>query len=259
MFKSRYGNVLTVILVMVIVLILGLVGWFIYDMYSQNSANNKAHSAVEDFKKNVKDKVKDDEIEGSGEFNIGNRVTSNSVLGNKRTYLENYEMKGIIQIPKTGIEYPILSQVTKRSLELAVAILYGPGLNEVGNTIILGHNYRNSLFFSDNDKLSNGDKILITDQSGETVTYEIYKIYQADENESDYMTRDTENRREISLSTCTNDSKARIVIWAKEKVSNNSQNETENEDDIDNEDVNEGEGEDESEIEEDNEESYEEE
>ena len=258
MFKSRYGNVLTVILVMVIVLILGLVGWFAYDMYKQNSANNKAHSAVEDFnknvKKNAKDKVKDDELEGSGDFEIGNRVTSNNaVLSNKRTYLENYEIKGVIKIPKTGIEYPILSQVTPRSLELAVAILYGPGLNEVGNTIILGHNYRNSLFFSDNDKLSNGDKILITDQSGETVTYEIYKIYQAGENDSDYMTRDTENRREISLSTCTDDSKARIVIWAKEKVSNNSQNETENEDE------NYNEGEDESEIEEDSEESYEEE
>lgn len=234
MFKTRYGNVLTVILVIVIVLILGLVGWFAYDMYKQNSANNKAHSAVDDFKKNVKTKVKDEEREGDAEFVIGNAVTSNNTtLGNKKIYLENYEVKGIIKIPKTGIEYPILSQVTKRSLELAVAILYGPGLNEVGNTVILGHNYRNSLFFSDNDKLSTGDEVLITDQSGTTITYEIYRIYQADQSEADYMIRDTENKREISLSTCTDDSKARIVIWAREKESKS--NISNDEEDLDNE------------------------
>ncbi len=222
MFKGRYGNTLTVILVMVIVMILGLVGWFAYDMYKQNSANNKAETAVEDFKKNVKKKVKDDEVTGDGEFSIGNAVTPNTTLvGNKKTYLENYEVKGIIEIPKTGIEYPILSDVTKRSLELAVAILYGPGLNEVGNTVILGHNYRNSLFFSDNDLLTNGDEILITDQTGNTVTYVVYNMFETDPNDADYMIRDTGSSREISLSTCTDDSKARLVVLAKEKESNN--------------------------------------
>lgn len=229
MFRTRYGNVLTVILVIVIVLILGLVGWFAYDMYKQNSANNKAQSAVDDFNKNIRRRVTDDNIDGDTDFNIGNSVSSNTTLGNKRTYLENYEVKGIIEIPKTGITYPILSQVTKRSLELAVAILHGPGLNEVGNTVILGHNYRNSLFFSDNDKLASGDEILITDQSGTTVTYEVYRKYETDPNDSEYMTRDTDNKREISLSTCTDDSKARIVIWAREKEKRSTQNNDEEE------------------------------
>ncbi len=229
MFKTRYGNVLTVILVIVIVLILGLIGWFVYDTYKQRSANDKAQAAVSDFKKKIKKNTK----QGDDSLDVGNVITTEK-LGNEKTYLENYEVKGIIEIPKNGIEYPILSQVTKRSLELAVAILWGPGLNEVGNTVILGHNYRNGLFFSDNDKLSNGDKILITDQSGTTITYIIYKIEERDPDDSDYMLRDTEDYREISLSTCTDDSSARIVIWAREE-----ENKDESEENTESEETNE--------------------
>lgn len=239
MFNSRYGNLLTIILVMVIVLIIGLVGWFAYDMYKQYSTNNKAETAVEDFEKNLKKKVSDSEVEGNYQLDIGNTVTSTSFSGNKKTYLEKYEIKGIIEIPKTKIKYPILSKVTPRSLELAVAVLYGPGLNEVGNTIIFGHNYRNDMFFSNNDKLSNGDEIYITDQSGNKVTYTIYKIYQTDEYDTDYMLRDTDNAREISLSTCTDDSKERIVIWAKEKkksTDNTSEEDGESEEEYDEQD-----------------------
>jgi LPXTG-site transpeptidase (sortase) family protein len=121
---------------------------------------------------------------------------------------------GRIEIPKTSVDYPVLGKLTKKSLEIAVAIAYGPGLNEVGNTVIYGHNYRNGLFFSNNKKLSNGDKIYITDQAGNRVEYKIYNIYQTSANDATYMTRDTEGRREISLQTCTDDSSARIIIWA---------------------------------------------
>jgi LPXTG-site transpeptidase (sortase) family protein len=89
--------------------------------------------------------------------------------------MEKYEVVGSIKIPKTKLEIPILEKVTKRSLELSIAVFDGPGLNEVGNTTIMGHNYRNGLFFSDNEKLSNGDNVYITDKTGTTIEYEIYK------------------------------------------------------------------------------------
>ena len=119
----------------------------------------------------------------------------------------------MIEIPQIDIEYQIIQPVTKRSLELSVAILYGPGLNEVGNTVILGNNS----FFAKIDKLKKGDEILITDQEGITITYEVYKILEVDPNDSEYMVRDTGNRREISLSTTTDDAESRIVVFAKEK------------------------------------------
>ena len=131
--------------------------------------------------------------------------------------MENYEVVGTIKIPKTKLEIPILEKVTKRSLELSVALFDGPGLNEIGNTTIMGHNYRNGLFFSDNEKLTNGDKVYITDKSGTKIEYEIYNIYETDPSEAEYMRRDTNGKREISLSTCNDDSSKRLVIWAVEK------------------------------------------
>ena len=125
-------------------------------------------------------------------------------------------VKGVIEIPKTGIKYPILSSVTKKSLETSVAFLYGPGLNEVGNNVIIGHNYRNGTMFSDLKKLSNGDAIYITDLTGRKIKYIVYKIYRTSGDDASYMTRNTNGKREISLSTCTDDSKARTIVWAKE-------------------------------------------
>lgn len=237
-FGSKYSDVLTMILVVVIVVILGIVGYFGYDVYKQNTKNANAQAALAEFEEATKpakkkvNKVKDE-----------NTVSTNTLTGEelqealnqsiqdqqsveqpeeevneepKKVMYEGYEMKGKISIPKTGCEYPILSEVTKRSLEVAVAILYGPGLNEPGNTVIVGHNYRNGMFFSNNSKLAIGDLIYITSAT-ETVTYEIYNIYQTSPDEASYMKRDTGGAREISLSTCTNDSSQRLIIWAKEK------------------------------------------
>lgn len=233
---DKYGNILTMLLVVFIVAIFGIVGYFAYDLLNSNNINEKAQSAMDQFEASTQTVKKDkntnkttneyvpvdrnlvNPLEELNELNA-NRVTEEPVEEEpEKVYMEEYEVKGTIEIPKTGIKYPVLDSVTKRSLEIAVGIAYGPGLNEVGNTIIYGHNYRNGLFFSDNKKLTNGDLIYITDQYGEKVTYEIYNIYQTTANDASYFTRDTEGRREISLQTCTDDSSGRIIIWATEKA-----------------------------------------
>ena len=106
-------------------------------------------------------------------------------------------------------------EYSPKALDTSVVILYGVGLNQVGNTTIAGHNYRNSAFFSKNKELKVGNKIYITDSTGKRLPYTIYDKFEAAENDSDYITRDTQGAIEISLSTCTDDSKARIIIWAK--------------------------------------------
>lgn len=237
---GKYSNVLTMLLVIFIVAILGIVGYFTYDILHSNSVNANAREAINEFEGSKKEIKKD-----TSNLNKDNKneVSDNEISSPldklkqddeqqqpantddiEKIYMEDYEIMGTIKIPKTGIEYPVLDKVTKRSIELSVAIAYGPGfngvgnLNEVGNTIIYGHNYRNGLFFSDNKKLSEGDEIYITDKFGTTVTYSIYKIYQTDGNDASYFTRDTEGKREISLQTCTDyNNNTRIIIWAKEK------------------------------------------
>ena len=50
------------------------------------------------------------------------------------------------------------------------------------------------------------------------MAYTIYNKYEVAENEADYITRDTQGATEISLTTCTDDSKARTIILAKADV-----------------------------------------
>lgn len=61
------------------------------------------------------------------------------------------------------------------------------------------------------------DKVYITDTSGTRIKYNIYNIYETSAEDGDFIMRDTNGRREISLSTCTNNSKARLIIWAVEE------------------------------------------
>ena len=241
MFKN-FNNVLTMLLVILIVAILGVVGYFAYSMVAQQKVTTTAQTTIDEFEKAttaVKKKQKKavenavtnevDTEDGDGRDAL---AELNALMENKaaeeqlaqqtedvepeKVYMENYEVMGRIEIPKTKVDYPVLGELTKKSLEIAVAIAYGPGLNQVGNTVIYGHNYRNSMFFSNNKKLLKGDKIYITDQYGERVEYTIYRVYQTTADDATYMTRDTEGRREISLQTCTDDSSKRIIIWAAE-------------------------------------------
>lgn len=228
MLSSKYSNVLTMLLVVFIVAILGIIGYFSYDLLNSKAVNANAKSTLDEFQKAVtKEKVsKVKEEENTGEIKdplealeelTPEKVEEETVKEPEKVYMEDYQVMGTIKIPKTGIEYPVLDNATKRSLEIAVAIAYGPGVNEVGNTVIFGHNYRNGLFFSDNKKLAKGDKILLTDQYGQTVSYSIYNIYQTDPNDAAYFIRDTQGKREISLQTCTDDSSKRLIIWAVEE------------------------------------------
>lgn len=131
----------------------------------------------------------------------------------KKEYLEGYEIAGYIKIPKTNIDIPILSQATVKTLDLSVAIMYGVGLNNVGNNVIMGID-----FFKDNSKLSIGDTIYITDQTKNEVLYEIYDIQKLKASDSSYYERDTKGKKEITLVTYNTDvTYNRLVIFAKQK------------------------------------------
>ena len=238
--NSRFGDVLTALLIIVILGIVGVIGYFGYDFYVTTSKENNAQQAIEEFDRLVatvekrENTVTEENVvdENTTVENVANPLDQFTNTTEKpqqqpqtttkpkkdKVYMEDYVVLGKLEIPKTKVNYPVLEGVTKRSLEIAVAKIYGPGLNKVGNTVIFGHNYRNGKFFSNNYKLSNGDTIYITDETGTKIAYEIYNMYETTPDDADYMTRDTEGRREISLQTCNDDSSMRLIIWAKEKI-----------------------------------------
>lgn len=128
-----------------------------------------------------------------------------------------YEYIGRIVIPKIGVDYPILSDTSVELLKVSVCRFHGGNPNEVGNLCIAGHNYRNNRFFSKVDTLSIGDIIEITDLSKRTLQYEIYDIHTVDENDRSDTTQYTNGRKEVTLITCTDDSKERIIVRCVEK------------------------------------------
>lgn len=232
MFNSRYSNFLTILLIIVIVAIFGLLGYLGYDFYRKYYIEKEADEFLSQYEENIKkpeneennnetpnEEEVQEEIQNpyGEEIKTEDRPTNSSGNTTQKYTYKGFTVLGQIEIPKTNVKYPILEKVTKKSLETSVAIMYGPGPNEIGNTTIAGHNYRNGLFFSNNKKLSNGDIIYITDNSGQKIKYVIYSIFEESPDYTDFMTRDVGNSREISLQTCTDDSKARLIILAKEE------------------------------------------
>lgn len=217
--NSKYSNILTIILIIAIVgviIIIGIIGYNIYKKYSLKKGAAEAVAQFEDLAQKNQD---DGNSSNNKNINITGVVDDNELISSKKgkiTY-KGFNVVATIQIPKIKIKYPILEKVTKKSLETSVAKLYGPGLNEVGNNVIIGHNYRNGTLFSNVKNLTKGDSIYITDIKGRKIKYIVYKIYRTSGDDASYMTRNTNGKREISLSTCTDDSKARTIVWAKEE------------------------------------------
>lgn len=218
--KTFFNIIITITLIALI----SFIGYIAYYYISNYLAVKEAEEAVEEFENDVIVVAMEEEENTQNEIseptnNPETNKTSNQST-NKQTSTKvkykGYSMIGTIQIPKTKVKAPIVDKVTVNSISAAVGTLYGPGLNKVGNTVLVAHNYRNGTFFSNNKKLVVGDKIYITDATGKKVEYTIYKTYQADEMDFSYSTRNTNGKREISLSTCTTDATKRLVIWARE-------------------------------------------
>jgi len=241
MFKNKYSNFLTVLLVIAIIAIIVIATIFASKIYKNYKSEKEAKQAITEFLTNTNVSIDNNINEGQSNVTDSNAsVEDNTLINNqiitgenivvdqnnnqnntstskKVKFYDDFVMIGYIEIPKTGIEYPILTETTAEALDASVGVLYptNPILNTTGNVVIIGHNYRNGKFFSNNKKLSVGDKINITDEEGKKLTYTIYEIFETTPEDTAYITRNTEDNIEISLSTCTDDGKKRLVILAK--------------------------------------------
>ena len=119
-----------------------------------------------------------------------------------------------ISIPKINVNEAILSETTTELLKKSPCKFWGADPNQVGNFCIVGHNYRNTKFFSKVPTLEYGDIIEITDLSGKTVKYSVYDKHEVDPDDTSDTTQLTNGRTEITLITCTNDSKRRVIVKA---------------------------------------------
>lgn len=232
MLENKYGNFLTVLLVIIIIAIIGILAFGGYTVYKQFNSTKEANEFVNSFiqgsnnniteNNKIPDNNKNTNIETNTNTDIQdplnqvqNTPSGGSSSGNKEQTFQGFTVIGTIEIPKIKLSYPILKEASTAAIERSVAMLYGVGPNKPGNTLIIGHNYRNGRFFANNKNLSIGDKVYITDLSGQRLSYTIYDKFETTSEDTEFLTRNTNGAREISLQTCTDDGSLRLILLAK--------------------------------------------
>lgn len=245
--ESKDKNVLTLLLIILIVVIAGIIGYIGFEVINENVKQGNSEEIINEFDNMIptisEDELADDEgiqlddansdtasndeqggtSSGTSQGTSGGKTTG---TGKSKNYsssgvnISGYWVTGTIRIPATGIRYSIFADQSRQALERGVIVLYTTnGLNQVGNTVIAGHNYRNRLFFSKNKNLKEGDKIIIKDTSGLEITYSIYSKFVTNSGDASFYQRDTAGKREITLTTCTDQGTTtgeRLIILAKE-------------------------------------------
>lgn len=115
---------------------------------------------------------------------------------------KQYDVIATLNIPSLGIEYPILSTTTTGLLKVSLTKYWGANPNEVGNMVVIGHNYKNSKFFGKLPNIELGAIVKITDLTGKILDYKVYDTYVIDPSDNACTSQLTNGQTEITLITC---------------------------------------------------------
>ena len=128
--------------------------------------------------------------------------------------IDNFSIIGIIEIPKINIYYPILSRYNDELLKISPCKFYGPSPGQKGNLCIAGHNYDNEKFFSKINTLNLNDEIIIYNSFNKKISYFVTDIYEVNTNDLSPIYNYDENLSILTLITCNNLNKNRIIVRA---------------------------------------------
>lgn len=129
---------------------------------------------------------------------------------------KDYDVIAKLEIPEIKLETYVLKEFSNTALDVSVVKFWGPEPNKIGNLCIAGHNFRNKNMFHNLKKLTIGDKLFISDNNVGRMEYEVYEFYRVSPEDVSCLSQETNAKREVTLITCTNDSKKRIIVKAKE-------------------------------------------
>lgn len=118
----------------------------------------------------------------------------------------------VLEIEKIDVFYPVIQETTMDNLKIAPTKLCGPEANEIGNFCIVAHNYHNEAHFSRLKELENGDIVYLTGRNGKKLKYNVYDKYEIDPKDLNCLSQETNGKKDLTLITCTNDSKRRLVV-----------------------------------------------
>ena len=190
-------------------------GWYVYSEVQKNACEAVSQDILNDISMDntISDKplvvaLDDTEV-----------VENNAqVLDGKYTdeYGNTYTYESILSIPSLGIEYPVLSETSEELLKISINKFWGGSPNSVGNYCRVGHNYKSGKMFGKLSQMKSGDTIKLTDLSGKTLEYKVYDRYVVDPENVACTSQITNGLKEVTLITCTNGGKQRLIIKCRE-------------------------------------------
>ena len=130
------------------------------------------------------------------------------------SYYKGYPVIAKLEIPKIHLETEVLKDYSDEALKVSVTKFYKGNPNQIGNFCIAGHNYITSNMFHYLKDLEIGDKIYLTDAIFGKTEYEIYDKDIVNPKDISCLSQETDGKIELTLITCTTDSKNRIIIKA---------------------------------------------
>lgn len=124
---------------------------------------------------------------------------------------------GKIVINKISLDYPILEGATEDNLNISITRFYGSQINTLGNCILAGHNMKDGSLFGRLWAMTKGDNIILYDNLGNKKEYKVFNIKVIVPTDLSILSQNTNHSRWITLLTCSNYGKERLIVQAKEK------------------------------------------
>lgn len=171
-------------------------------MKTNQSGKEMVKTQEEENKNEIEKQIKKDEE--------NNKIANNEIPSK----YNGYPVIAKLEIEKINLDTLVLKEHNKQTLATSITKFFGANPNEIGNFCIAGHNYITKNMFHNLKKVNVGDKIKLTDLTGRSINYKVYKKSTVLPNETQCLSQKTNGRTELTLITCTTDSSKRIVIKA---------------------------------------------
>lgn len=202
-----------------LILVLVFSAWYIYTEVDKNTSEAVSQEILKSINFNTDNTTSDEPlIVALDNTEIIDDGSDREVLNG--SYTDNagttYNYESVLSIPSLGIEYPVLSETDDELLKISLNKFWGGSPNSVGNYCIVGHNYKSGKMFGRLSMIENGDIVRLTDLSGNTLDYSVYTTYVVDPDDVACTSQITNGFKELTLITCTNGGKQRLVVKCRE-------------------------------------------
>lgn len=200
-----------------ILIFLGILSFFIKERNIENKIiENKLRESNYNIENVSSDISKED---GKNITNSTNNINSTKQY-EKENIIEEYKGYDVIaklEIPKINLETYVLKTYSEEALKISVVKFWGADPNREGNFCIAGHNFKNNNMFKNLKKLEIGDNLFVIDEKQGRIEYEVFDVYKVLPENVECLSQETNGEKQVTLITCTNDSKERIIIKARER------------------------------------------